>query len=116
MDEFEDGGEGEGNEPGEGEEGGRGGIDRGPGHAPRPLGKTHEDTGAGKHEGLESDDPGNSLPGDLLETSDAKHDVDQSKVGPTAGGTATGKGKGGDRVWKNSLLPKEKKALKKFFE
>lgn len=116
--EGEDGeGEGEGengNEEGDGP--GRGGIDRGPGHAPNPLGKTKEDTGAGKHEGLKSDDQSRSLPGDLLETSDAKHDVDKTKVGPSAGGTSSGKGKGGDRVWKDSLLPNEKKALKKFFE
>lgn len=108
-------GEGEGDEE-EGEGPGRGGVDRGPGHAPRPLGKAHEDTGAGKHEGLKSEDQRNALPGDLLETNDAQHDVDKTKVGPTAGGASSGKGKGGDRVWKNSLLPNEKKALKKFFE
>jgi len=107
--------EGEG-EDGEGEDGGRGGINRGPGHAPNPLGKAHDDTGAGKHEGLKSKDLSNALPGDLLETHDAQHDVNETPQGPTAGGKSTGKGKGGDRVWKNSLLPNEKKALKKFFE
>lgn len=107
-------GEGEGDEEGDGP--GRGGIDRGPGHAPNPLGRAKDDTGAGKHEGLRSDDQSRSLPGDLLETSDAKHDVDESSIGPSAGGTASGKGRGGDRVWKDSLLPEEKKALKKFFE
>jgi hypothetical protein len=114
----DDKGEGEGDGDGE-EEGdgpGRGGINRGPGHAPRPLGKAHDDTGAGKHEGLKSEDQRNALPGDLLGTNDAQHDVDKSKVGPSAGGASSGKGKGGDRVWKNSLLPNEKKALKKFFE
>lgn len=110
-------GEGEG-EDGEGDQEGpgRGGIDRGPGHAPNPLGKTKEDTGAGKHEGLKSDDQSRALPGDLLETSDAQHDVDKTKRGPSQGGSTDAKGKGGDRVWKDSLLPKEKKALKKFFE
>ena len=47
---------------------------------------------------------------------DAEHDVDKTKRGPVDGGTSSGKGKGGDRVWKDSLLPNEKKALKKFFE
>jgi hypothetical protein len=42
--------------------------------------------------------------------------VDESKVGPSDGGGTNAKGKGGDRVWKDSLLPNEKKALKKFFE
>ena len=103
-------------EDGEGEEGGRGGINRGPGHAPNPLGKAHDDTGAGKHEGLKSKELSHALPGDLLETNDAQHDVDKTPQGPTKGGQSSGKGKGGDRVWKNSLLPNEKKALKKFFE
>ncbi|MCP5534742.1 MAG: hypothetical protein H7A51_00735 [Akkermansiaceae bacterium] len=113
MNDFEDG---DGDGDGENDEGGRGGIDRGPGHAPRPLGKEHDDTGAGKHEGLKSEDQRNALPGDLLETNDAEHDVDQSKTGPTAGGSVAGKGTGGDRVWKDTLLPNEKKAMKKFFE
>jgi len=109
----------DGDEEGEGEEGegpGRGGIDRGPGTAPHVLGKPHEDTGTGKHQGLESDDIRNALPGDLLQTSDAQHDVDQTSHAPTSGGTTSGKGRGGDRVWKNSLMPNEKKALKEFFK
>ena len=95
---------------------GSGGINRGPRHAPNPLGKTKDDTGAGKHEGLKSDDQSRSLPGDLLETSDIEHDLDKTKVNSSTGGTSSSKGKGGDRVWKDSLLPNEKKALKKFFE
>ena len=77
------------NEDGEGEGPGQGGIDRGPGHAPNPLGRTKEDTGAGKHEGLKSDDQSRSLPGDLLETSDAKHDVDETQRGPSEGGSTS---------------------------
>jgi len=110
-----DDGEGEGEDE-EGEGPGRGGIDRGPGTAPRVLGKEHDDTGTGKHQGLKSDNLDKALPGDLLETSDAKHDVDQTHLAPTTGGKAQGKGRGGDRVWKNSLMPNEKKALKQFFE
>ncbi len=111
MDDFEDEGE-----EGEDGDGGRGGIDRGPGHAPRPLGKIHDDTGAGKHEGLKNDDLHNALPGDLLQTQDTQHNIDKTKRAPVAGGTTTSKGKGGNRVWKNSLLPNEKKALKRFFQ
>lgn len=83
---------------------------------PRVLGKERKDTGAGDHKGLQSGDLSGALPGDLLETQDGEHDVDKTKRGPTAGGKTKGKGKGGDRVWKNSLLPEEKKVLKDFFE
>ncbi|BDS06393.1 hypothetical protein NT6N_14330 [Oceaniferula spumae] len=108
-------GEGEG-EDGDAEKPGKGGINRGPGTAPDVLGAPHADAGKGKLERLKNDNKEQALPGDLLETSDDKHEVDETKQGPTAGGKATAKGKGGDRVWKDSLLPEEKKALKKFFE
>ncbi|MGB0991413.1 MAG: hypothetical protein ACPG32_02980 [Akkermansiaceae bacterium] len=119
MNEDGEDGDGEGDQDGDGEpknRPGNGGIQRGPGAAPQVLGAAHDDTGTGKMEGLQSEDKRNALPGDLLQTQDGKHDVDKTKRGPTAGGTSSGKGKGGDRVWKNSLLPEEKKALKRFFE
>ena len=99
-----------GNRPGEGA------ADRGPGTAPNLLGKPSDDAGKGKLEKLESEDKDRALPGDLLETHDGQHDVDKTKKGPTNGGKANSKGQGGDRVWKDSLLPEEKKALKNFFE
>lgn len=100
----------------EGDAPGRGGIDRGPGTAPQVLGNPHEDTGTGKHQGLESRDLSRALPSDLLQTSDAQHQVNRTRQNPSEGGSSHSKGQGGDRVWKNSLLPNEKKAIKKFFE
>ena len=47
---------------GEGEEGGRGGINRGPGIAPRVLGQPHDDTGTGQYQGLKSGDLSQALP------------------------------------------------------
>ena len=118
MDDGEGEGEGEDREE-EGEQGnnpGKGGRNRGPGTAPNLLGDPHADAGKGKLEKLEADDKERALPGDLLQTHDGEHDVDKTKRGPTAGGTSESKGKGGSRVWKDELLPEEKKALKKFFE
>lgn len=106
--------QGEDNE--DGQKGGRGGINRGPGTAPRVLGQPHDDTGTGKHQGLKSGDLSQALPGDLLQTSDAQHNVDKTSHGPSSGGNSDSKGDGGDRVWKDSLMPNEKKALKKFFK
>lgn len=67
-------------------------------------------------QGLKAADLSKSLPGDLLELQDGKHDVDQSASKASAGGDVSDTGKGGDRVWKESLDPQEQKALKKFFE
>ncbi len=106
----------DGEQQGEGKNLGKGSIKRGPGKAPNLLGDPNADAGKGKLEQLESDDKKNALPGDLLETQEGEHDINKSKQGPTAGGAASSKGKGGARVWKDSLLPEEKKALKKFFE
>ena len=70
----------------------------------------------GDLEGLKSEDLSKSLPGDLLELKDSKHDVDKSKVGLRAGGNVDNESEGGSRVWKESLLPSEKRALKNFFK
>ena len=67
-------------------------------------------------EGLKSRDLNRTLPGDLLQLMDGEHEVREDKIGIRAGGEATNEGQGGDRVWKDSLLPDEKKALKQFFK
>lgn len=111
------GGQGEGEGEGEDGEGpGKGGVTRGPGHDPNLLGKASDELETGKMEGLESKDLSRALPGDLLELQDGRHDVDKSASGTAQGGDVTDTGKGGDRVWRESLDPNEQKALKKFFE
>lgn len=100
----------------DGQGAGNGGRDRGPGTAPGVLGQLSPDVNSGKLEGLESDDLSKSLPGDLLELNDGEHDVDKTKLGARAGGGVGNEGKGGDRIWKDSLLPSEKRALKEFFK
>jgi hypothetical protein len=116
--------QGEGNEGQEGQEGqappggqgGKGGIDRGPGTAPGVLGRIGGAVETGDLEGIESKDLSKTLPGDLLEVADGEHDVDKGEVGIREGGGIENKGDGGDRIWKDSLLPAEKKALKDFFK
>jgi hypothetical protein len=109
-------GQGEGNGEGEGEGPGKGGINRGPGHDPNLLGKASKELETGDMQGLKATDLSRSLPGDLLEMQDGKHDVDTSASKVSGGGGVSDTGKGGDRVWKDSLDPQEQKALKKFFE
>jgi len=101
---------------GDGEQPGKGGVNRGPGTSPQVLGQESKDFKVKKLEGIKSRDLSNTLPGDLLEMQDGEHDVDQTNSGIRAGGAVQSTGDGGNRVWKDSLLPDEQKALKNFFE
>ena len=113
-------GDGEDNEGDEGDNEdqnlGKGGINRGPGHAPDILGYMDDKLKMTREERLESQDLSNTLPGDLLETTDGEHDIDKIDAKTRSGGSTDNTGAGGERVWKNSLLPEEKKTLKKFFK
>jgi hypothetical protein len=102
---------------GEGEEcPSEGGVNRGPGHAPNLLGNASKEFQDGKLEGLQAQDLSQALPGDLLELKDGEHEVDKSATQLSSGGSTSATGRGGDRVWRDSLDPEEQKALKKFFE
>lgn len=122
LDELLDGdgngnGQGEGNGDKEGDgPGGKGGVDRGPGHAGGVLGDEKDRLKTGDLEALEARDLSRSTPGDLLQLQDGEHDVDQSATSDQAGGSVGNAGSGGDRVWRESLDPDEQRALKKFFE
>lgn len=80
------------------------------------LGRTGGDVDTGKMEGIESEDLSRTLPGDLLEVIDGEHEVEREDIGVREGGGISDGGKGGDRVWRDALLPEEKKALKEFFK
>lgn len=107
-------GEGEGEQEGEGP--GSGGVKRGPGHDPKLLGSEKDRAEIGELTGLEAKDLSRAAPGDLLELQDGEHDVDQSPSVATQGGATEATGKGGDRVWRDSLDPAEQRTLKQFFE
>jgi len=80
------------------------------------LGEKSDKLNMSREERLESKDLSNTLPGDLLETTDGEHDIDKTNAKTRSGGSTDNTGAGGERVWKNSLLPEEKKAIKKFFK
>ena len=114
-DEADEGkGEGERDENNQGP--GQGDIKRGPDHAPDMLGNKADEMKLNKVERLHSQDLSNTLPGDLLETTEGEHEIDLSDSKIRSGGDTQNTGKGGERVWKNSLLPDEKKAIKNFFK
>ena len=94
---------------------GRGGVDRGPGTSPQVFGEQASRTEAQQPQVLDSADLSRSLPGDVLETTDSKHDVEQTHPALRAGGKADVQG-GGASTWQESLDPREQEAVKKFFE
>lgn len=95
---------------------GQGGVDRGPGHVPGVLGAEKDAVKTGQLTGLQAKDLSHATPGDLLELQDGEHDVDHSTSGISAGGSTEATGKGGERVWRDSLDPAEQRTLKRFFE
>ena len=113
-------GNGGNGQQGDGQDGdgntGNGGVDRGPGHAPNPLGKEHQKLDTGELSALESKDLSHASPGDLLQLQDGQHNIDKTRQSPTAGGNLNTVGTGGDRVWKESPDPAEQAALKRFFK
>lgn len=109
-------GDGEGEGEGESDDSkGSGGVNRGPGHDPNVLRGGKDSLEIGEVTGLNAEDLSRAIPGDLLQLQDGKHSVDESASKSSAGGSAA-EGKGGDRVWRDSLAPDEQRALKKYFE
>ena len=107
---------GTGNGAKKGNGNGQGGVDRGPGHVPGVLGAEKDRVETGQLTGLQAKDLSRATPGDLLELQDGEHDVDHSPSGISTGGSVEATGKGGERVWRDSLDPAEQRTLKRFFE
>lgn len=109
----------DGSEGSQGEQGGddgKGGITRGPGHVPGVLGDEIPPLETGDLEGIDPKSLDGMTPGDLLGTRETEHDIDE-KIHPRQdGGGVKSQSLGGDRVWKNSLMPGEQRALKQFFK
>ncbi|HWB05755.1 MAG TPA: hypothetical protein VG796_22230 [Verrucomicrobiales bacterium] len=116
--EGEGDGDGSGKNPkqGEGDGNSRGGISRGPGVAPLPLSSQPTDLNTNKPESLESKDLNRTRPGDAIGVADTEHKLDKTAVGPQSAGAINTQGRGGDAVWRESLLPEEKAVLQKYFK
>ncbi len=91
-------------------------MQRGPGTAPKVLGKESQDVELSRLERLESRDLSDSLPGDLLQLQNSEHEVNKTARGLRSGGVTKSSGTGGDRIWKDALMPDEKKAIRNFFK
>lgn len=88
------------------------------GHDPRVLGDLPEnEVETGEFTPLAARDLSNAALGDLLEMQTSPHDADDNTPsGPTHGGDTTATGRGGERIWRDSLDPAEQRTLRRFFE
>ncbi len=104
-------GEGEGGKPG------RGGVNRGPGTAPLDLSAEPLETASDRIEAVPGADGSRGPLGDAVGYSTGEHDVETDGFrGDPEGGAVASKGEGGDRVWTQSLLPKERRVLSRYFK
>ena len=90
-------------------------MTRGPGTSPLGGGPESAALGEGALENLPGQETRVPLPGDVIRTEDAKHELDRTPVGPQAGGAA-GRGEGGAALWQEALLPAEKAVLQRYFK
>lgn len=110
--------QGDPTEEGDGEEGGRGGVNRGPGHPPLTLKSEETNLNTEKTEALENEDFSKAGLGDLAGLSDGQHEVDkQAAYRAAQGGKAATNGAGSDAVWiQQSLKPEERQRLRQFYK
>ncbi len=108
-------GEGEGDQEGEGQEG-EGEPQRGPGTVDLKMRRKESDLGTNNPEKEQTHDLKRLTPGELLGTSDGEHDVDKTVDGTLSSDGTSATGVGGDAVRKESLLPEEKRVLRKYFK
>ncbi len=94
---------------------GRGGINRGRGDAPLFFGE-ESDLKTNNIAPVSNTDMSRATPGDLLAIGETTHDIKEVKSGSQEGGKVSSKGKGGEAVWRESLMPKEKSLLKRYFK
>jgi hypothetical protein len=79
------------------------------------LSSEPSDLKTNKPESLDSEDLKRTRPGDVIGTADTEHQLDKTPAGPQDAGAINGGGRGGDSVWRDSLLPAEKAVLRKYF-
>jgi hypothetical protein len=102
-----------GNKPGQ--QPGNGGISRGRGDAPLYFGD-EEDLKTNQIEGVTNEDRSRAAMGDLLAIGETEHDDKEINAKTSQGGAVASQGKGGEAVWRESLLPSEKAVLKRYFK
>ncbi|NRB73751.1 MAG: hypothetical protein HRU46_05290 [Verrucomicrobiales bacterium] len=75
-----------------------------------------DDLGTNNIEKVTNEDLSRASMGDLLGVGETEHEEDKGASGPQAGGAVTSQGRGGDAVWRESLVPEEQALLKRYFK
>jgi hypothetical protein len=90
---------------------------QGGGGGPAPLtAKPPTDLHSTTTDTVSNDDISHALPGEIVALSAGVHEVNTNPPTPVSGGTITDPGRGGEAVWKDSLTPKERETVSKFFQ
>lgn len=93
-----------------------GSIQRGPGEAPISLSDQRSDLGSNNLEEVASKDYSRATFGDTLAVGEGEHEIDKSSSGSRSAGAVRSTGEGGERVWRDALLPSEREILGRYFK
>lgn len=94
---------------------GKGDITRGPGTAPITYGD-EQNLKTKNIENINNPDLRRASPGEMLAIGETEHDDAQKPSVRQSGGQLSSGAKGGDAVWRESLMPEEKRLLKRYFK
>jgi len=75
-----------------------------------------DDLGTNNIEKVTNEDLSRASLGDLLSVGETEHEEDKQASGSQAGGGVSSNGRGGDAVWRESLIPEEQALLKRYFK
>jgi exonuclease VII small subunit len=100
----------------EGEMPGAGGITRGKADAPIFFDDQADDLGTDNLERVTNEDFSKAAIGEVLGLGETEREIDEAASTPVAGGAVGSAGKGGEAVSRETLLPDEQAALKRYFK
>ncbi len=95
---------------------GQGGVNRGKGDAPLYYGEDSEDLKTNKVEAVSNSDFSKATVGELIGTGETEREIERLSGGAVAGGGIGSLGKGGEAVFRQTLLPDEQAVLKRYFK
>ena len=88
----------------------------GPGEAPISLSDSRSELHTSNLEGVQSTDFSRAAFGDTLAVGEGEHEIEETTGGTRRAGAVRSKGEGGERIWRETLLPEERDVLKRYFK
>jgi hypothetical protein len=84
--------------------------------APLSLKKKPTDLKPGQTETLDGNDLTRALPAETVAVTAGEHEVDKSAPRAQTGGEIASPGQGGAAVWRESMIPREREVLQRYFK